>query len=126
MYRAKRRGHTRGRTFLSPSGLEVWRVLLASDHWSEALGAESTERPHGLAVATIGYGVCRRSSAGVRATLVVDDVGAGVDGLTVGGDEVGRWPRVVGGECRVRGSVLELEWFGWRAVEGVCRQWATT
>src|SRR3954470_14739825 len=58
--------------------------------------------------------------------VVVDDVGAGVDGLTVGGDEVGRWPGVVGGKRRVRGSVLELQWFGWRAVEGVCRQWATT
>src|SRR3954469_4302735 len=54
-------------------------------------------------------------------TLVVDDVGAGVDGLPVGGDEVGRWPGVVGGECRVRGSVLELLWLWWRAVEGVCR-----
>src|SRR3954466_6894984 len=44
--------------------------------------------------------------------LVVDDVGAGVDGLTVGSDEVGRWPGVVGGQCRVRGSVLELQFFG--------------
>src|SRR4051812_18206607 len=54
--------------------------------------------------------------------LVVDDVGAGVDGLTVGGDEVGRWPGVVGRECCVRRSVLELQWLRWRAVEGVCRQ----
>src|SRR3954464_14687824 len=57
-------------------------------------------------------------------TLVVDDVGADVDGLPVGGDEVGRRPGVVGGGCRVRGSVLELQWLWWRAVEGVCRRWA--
>src|SRR3954463_7879412 len=56
--------------------------------------------------------------------LVIDDVGAGVDGLPVGGDKVGCRPGVVGGECRVRGSVLELQWLWWRAVEGVCRRWA--
>src|SRR3954470_19872301 len=56
--------------------------------------------------------------------LVVDDVGAGVDGLPVGGDKVGCRPGVVGGECRVRGSVLELQRLWWRAVEGVCRRWA--
>src|SRR3954463_11730505 len=70
--------------------------------------------------------MCRRSSGWRAPALVVDDVGAGVDGLTVGGDEVGRWPGVVGGERRVRESMLELQWFGWKAVEGVCRQWATT
>src|SRR3954465_1274817 len=57
-------------------------------------------------------------------TLVVDDVGAGVDGLSVGSDEVSCRPGVIGGECRVRGSVLELQWLWWRAVEGVCRCWA--
>src|SRR3954463_10000340 len=57
-------------------------------------------------------------------TLVVDDVGAGVDGLPVGSDEVSCRPGVVGGECRVRWSVLELQWLWWRAVEGVCRRWA--
>src|SRR3954463_7122757 len=56
--------------------------------------------------------------------LFVDDVGAGVDGLPVSGDEVGRRPGVVGGEGRVRGSVLELQRLWWRAVEGVCRHWA--
>src|SRR3954469_18394594 len=56
--------------------------------------------------------------------LVVDDVGAGVDGLSVSGDEVGRRPGIVGGECRVHGSALELQWLWWRAIEGVCRRWA--
>src|SRR3954469_13764506 len=56
--------------------------------------------------------------------LVVDDVGAGVDGLPVGGDKVGCRPGVVGGECRVRGSVLELQRLWWQEVEGVCRRWA--
>src|SRR3954470_23467576 len=56
--------------------------------------------------------------------LVVDDVGAGVDGLPVGSDEVSCRPGVVGGECRVRGSVLELQRLWWRPVGGVCRRGA--